>query len=181
MNVRYEAVFGYQDLFDNAPKDAEFVKGRLLYKLNGGRLFVSNGAFWNESCSAILSQPEAMRRVIKTPQWTWEDKKAGRFPECGCEVIGSTSGNKYEVIYVSSKNVVTRNVVDDTCHANTIHSFMRYHAPIETPEEKAQRLRSEWVKHALDLYMSSPKNDVASMGDVYDALLSGELKAPEVE
>ena len=25
------------------------------------------------------------------------------------------------------------------------------------------------------------KNDVASMGDVYDALLSGELKAPEVE
>ena len=25
------------------------------------------------------------------------------------------------------------------------------------------------------------KNDVASMGDVYDAMLSGELKTPEVE
>ena len=38
-----------------------------------------------------------------------------------------------------------------------------------------------WGEYALDLYMSSPKNDVASMGDVYAAMLSGELKAPGVE
>jgi hypothetical protein len=49
--------------------------------------------------------------------------------------------------------------------------------PIETPEEMAERLRNEWCNRA---------GGVCSLGmttltRIYDALLSGELKAPEAE
>jgi len=50
-------------------------------------------------------------------------------------------------------------------------------APLETPEEKAERLRSEWCNEA---------GGVCSLGmttltRIYDALLSGDLPAPGKE
>ena len=122
----------------------------------------------------------AQRRIIPEPKrWTWEDKDTGRLPEVGCKCVGILSEAIKRVVHVNKHIVAVENEKTLNVCNFTHEEFFRNHKPIETPAEKAQRLRSEWVKHALDLYMSSPKNDVASMGDVYDALLSGELKAPE--
>ena len=109
-------------------------------------------------------------------RWTWEDKKAGRLPEVDW-IVGATGINedaRVAAINNDSVCVVFKDGGFITLHVSGI-------SPIETPAEKAQRLRDEWVEHALDLYMSSPKNDFASMGDVHDALLSGELQAPKWE
>ena len=112
---------------------------------------------------------------IKTPVWTVADQKAGRLPE-----VGSTFTYKNETLtchFIDCDGEIWAHDIND----RIVTPWLKDCQPIETPEERAKWLRSEWVKHAIYLYMSSPKNDVASMGDVYDAMLSGELKAPEVE
>ena len=60
--------------------------------------------------------------------------------------------------------------------------------PIETPEEKAARLREEWCSKALDSagILSGMKHyDLKRLGEyigsIHDALLSGRLKMPEVK
>ena len=117
---------------------------------------------------------------IKTLVWTVEDQKAGRLPDVGAEVqfnfYQSAVMRQGVIKYIDDQVVViqTEDVTRPFCYETCKVVF----TPIETPEEKAERLRSEWVEHAFDLYVSSPKNDVASMGDVYDALLSGELMMP---
>ena len=188
-------MFGDQALFDGAPEYAEAVgvgkplqDALVFYKFSDGEFQYKYEAEiddWKVStCNHPQSVIKAMRRIIKEPkQWTLEDKKAGVLPEVGCRVDFchklNTNWRTGEIKYID--NHVTLIKADDIDRP-FVYEFDRVEFnPIETPAEKAQRLRSEWVKHALDLYMSSPKNDVASMGDVYDALLSGELKAPGVE
>ena len=48
--------------------------------------------------------------------------------------------------------------------------------PIETPEEKADRLRNEWVELVRNKAMISA--DEYTTEAIYDALLSGELPVP---
>lgn len=48
-------------------------------------------------------------------------------------------------------------------------------SPIETPEEKAERLRSEWINEAINAVR---KTDVNGYESIYDALLSGALSVP---
>ena len=59
--------------------------------------------------------------------------------------------------------------------------------PIESPEEKAARLRSEWVERVMNLtpcadasmfLITAQENQTKR---IYDALLSSELQVPEVE
>jgi hypothetical protein len=55
---------------------------------------------------------------------------------------------------------------------------MRSYNPIETPEEKAQRLRSEWVDNAQNKWdQSGAKGGFLEF--IYDMQLSGELAAPK--
>ena len=51
----------------------------------------------------------------------------------------------------------------------------RCFTPIETPEEKAERLRNEWINEAINAVR---KTDVNGYESIYDALLSGALSAP---
>ena len=50
-----------------------------------------------------------------------------------------------------------------------------YCSPIETPEEKAERLRNEWINEAINAVR---KTDVNGYESIYDALLSGALSVP---
>lgn len=54
--------------------------------------------------------------------------------------------------------------------------------PIETPEEKAERLRSEWINKAyVDFHRLGCELEVLQkeqIKQIYDALLSGELTMP---
>ena len=181
MKIKYEAVFGDQALFNSAPDDAEAVGGGkplqdalVFYEFSDGEFQYKYEAEIDDWMVSTCNQPQsvikAMRRIIKDhKRWTWEDKKAGLLPEVGAELIHKTIGICY---------FVGVGLAENACWALKLQSGLIYIAakswcsPIETPAEKAQRLRSEWVKHAIDLYMSSPKNHVASMGDVYEAMLS---------
>ena len=174
--MKYIPVFGPQELFDCASDDAVLA----IKDTTSGRIHIFTNDGWiksglkHERHIGTSDNQIAMRRIIKEPKcWTVEDKKAGRLPE-----IGSIFTYRDETLtchFIDGDGEIWAHDIDN----NIVTPLLRDCQPIETPEEQAQRLRSKWVKHALDLYMSSPKNDVASMGDVYDALLSGELAAPK--
>lgn len=202
--MKHEMIFGDASLFDGAPDDAEyagwFCQEIRWYMILNGKILFSDGGTWCTSDNPYLSADiAAMRRIIKEPKrWTWEDKMAGRLPEVGVkvtlnlsdEVVKSSAiqswenGDELEVLRTFKKDEPKGKYASALFNLRTKTCGLvltKYLSPIETPAEKVQRLRSEWVKHALDLYMSSPKNDVASMGDVYDALQSGELPMPNKE
>ena len=177
--MKYEMIFGDEKLFDGAPEDAEyagwFCQETRWYMILNGKILNSDGGTWCTSDNPYLSADiAAMRRIIPAPKrWTREDKKAGVLPEVGS--IFTYRDETLTCLFIDGDGEIWAHDIDN----KIVTPLLRNCQPIETPAEKAQRLRSEWVKHALDLYMSSPKNDVASMGDVYDALLSGELQAPK--
>ena len=71
-NVKYEAVFGDQSLFDGAPEDAEyagwFCQEVRWYMILNGKILFSDGGSWCTSDNPYLSADiAAMRRIIKTP------------------------------------------------------------------------------------------------------------------
>ena len=118
-------------------------------------------------------------------RWTWEDKKAGRLPDVGAELIHKTRGICY---------FVGIGVDENACWALKLQSGLIYIAekswcsPIETPEERAKREREEWCSKALDsagILSEMKRYELKRLGEyigsIHDALLSGELKAPEVE
>ena len=188
-DIKYKAIFGDMAQFNGMMPDCVFISGEYGYKIVEDTLYYCeryNERYgWTKSCAALEGfRPVAMRRIIKEPKhWTVEDQKAGRLPEVGSNAQYINQGIVVEVLAIKNGWIVVVNVDGINREPFILPSsgFIQYYNPIETPAEKAQRLRSEWVKHALDLYMSSPKNDFASMGDVYDALLSGELQAPKWE
>ena len=124
----------------------------------------------------------AMRRIIKTPVWTLEDKKAGRLPEVGAELIHKTIGICY---------FVGVGLAENACWALKLQSGLIYIAakswcsPIETPEERAKREREEWCSKALDsagILSEMKRYELKRLGEyigsIHDALQSGELPMP---
>ena len=124
----------------------------------------------------------AMRRIIAEPKhWTVEDKKAGRLPEVGS--IGLTNYGRAEYLGNDSTSIDKCHVryEDGYCERIAIEKF----TPLETPEEKAARLREEWCIKALSscsILSGMQKYELKRLGgyieDIYDALLSGELPIP---
>lgn len=181
--MKYEAVFGDQSLFDGAPDDAEMVGGlsdkcRLFYKIVGGDLCASFGKhddFTKEQTTKAENiKVAAMRRIIAEPKrWTMEDKKAGRLPEVGAEYnvdgcivghLGNGAAGYQNILYFKYPSGACGNAHE------------RLAKPIETPDEKAARLRDEWSARACELFARSSED--AAFDFIYDALLSGELSAP---
>ena len=180
-------IFGDEKLFDGAPEDCCMVSFDedentfcfymvvdctvwFKFKINDKYEKLTNTKYPTNTISA-------MRRIIKEPKrWTWEDKKAGRLPEVGAELIHKTRGI-CEFIGVG--------LDEDACWALKQQSGSIYIAdkswcqPIETPAEKAARLKSEWCAKAAKQLKNLEYT--STLTSIYDAMLSGELKAPEGE
>ena len=175
MEIKCEPVFGDQALFDGAPEDAEIAGSQgQWYKTKSGKLYRLTPIQWKEV--QILGHPPlAMRRIIKEPKrWTWEDKKAGRLPEVGAKC---RQGHKDEIVVAVTEKFVVTECQDMSVCTTRKDVFMRSYNPIETPAEKAQRLKSEWcAKAAKQLKNLEYTSTITS---IYDALLSGELQAPK--
>ena len=147
--MKYEMIFGDERLFDGAPEDAEyagwFCQETRWYMILNGKILFSDGGTWCTSDNPYLSADiAAMRSIIKEPKrWTWEDKKAGRLPEVGAELIHKTKGICY---------FVGVGLVENACWALKLQSGLIYIAekswcsPIEMPAEKAQREEDEFVE-----------------------------------
>ena len=170
--MRYAAVFGDQSLFDGANDCHVFA-----CKKDGGAIYWHDHSILSAG-SVTVRGCIAMRRIIAEPKrWTVEDQKAGLLPDVGAEF--QTSIGKRKCVITEGKFIFTVN--GDAVEVFTIDSAM----PIETPEEKAQRLREEWCSDALSscsILSGMQRYELKRLGgyieDIYDALLSGDLSTP---
>ena len=190
--MKYEMIFGDEKLFDGAPDDAEyagwFCQEIRWYMILNGKILFSDGGTWCTSDNPYLSAGiAAMRRIISTPTWTVADQKAGKLPEVGCKAAQIQGVCEVDVLMIHNGCVVVCNSEksDSRPAVFKIDSFMELFTPIESPEEKAQRLRDEWCIKALSsasilsgMQEYELKRLGGYIGDIYDALLSGELTMP---
>ena len=165
--MKYEAVFGDQSLFDGA---SEFVD---VIRFND----YSREYLWGDlNTIQLLTFEElkaipivAMRRIIRTPTWTVADQKAGKLPEVGCRVDGG------KIAFVNSFNVVTE-LESGAVIVSSPKTFLNTFTPIESPEEKAVRLREEWCRKCTSQFYPRGRYGFPEM--IYNALLSGDLPVP---
>lgn len=171
--IKDEPILGNQSLFNGAPEDAVCV----IKTNDGNKYFFSENdskAFGIYLCFA--GQLEiSMRRIIRTPVWTKGDQKAGKLPEVGCEVMVSPKTKATVTAVDSIQKVVAVQCDDESLDILQPCEIL----PIETEAERQQREREEWVNHAYEKLISAAVKGKASLGDIYDALLSGELASPK--
>lgn len=167
--MKYEMIFGNPSLFDDADRSIDLIR----YNRKIGLYF--KDSLCNLS-SSLLEQPiVAMRRIIQEPKrWTIEDWKAGQLPEVGSLIMEVESQYGFEFVGVcaGSKRFAVKDVLDGLIYFYNKDVI----SPIETPEEKAQRLRSEWCAKAAKTLKNLEYT--STLTSIYDALLSGELTMP---
>ena len=179
MEIKYEAVFGPQELFNSASDDAvlaikDTTSGRIHFFTNDG--WIKSG-LKHERHIGTSDNQIAMRRIIKVPVWKKADQLAGKLPEVGAEVMCMDD---------SRHNFVGESIHAEhwaLCHGKTkkvFHIPATAVRPVETDtERRQQRLKEEWCHSALKL-INDELTDACDAAVIYDALVSGELKVPEV-
>ena len=187
---KYEPIFGDQSLFDGAPEDAEAVGGGkphqdalVFYKFSDGEFQYKYEAEiddWKVStCKHPQSVIKAMRRIIRTPIWTVEDQKAGKLPEVGAKLIYTETWDAFEFVGVIAGSM--RWACKDFQDGFLYFFEQSEMSPIETPAEKAQRERDEWIDNACSFicfYDICRVDAIKSLEITYDKLKSGELPMP---
>jgi len=167
--MKYEAVFGNQDLFDGAGTFTGL--DVVVHSIASG--IKSYARLSDLTPESLRNHPVcAMRRIIKEPKrWTVEDQKAGRLPEVGAELLHESEG------YVNFVGEFDFRWMLRTKEGGLYLAEKFYCSPLETPEEKAERLRNEWINEAINAVR---KTDVNGYESIYDALLSGTLSVPTI-
>ena len=179
--MKYEPIFGDQSLFDGAPEDADAVFKSPMrdsrcayYRLSHGheRYIYTDWV----GVPAVDSQTfNAMRRIIPEPKrWTVEDQRAGRLPDVGYEYIGRDV--LLTCVFVDKNRDVWGKSKDNLMYCHDYSEIK----PIETPEEKAQRLRDDWCAKAVGVCGLGVLG-MTTLTRIYDALLSGDLPVPGKE
>ena len=172
-------VFGPQELFNGAANCDEYLVA--VQHSVGQKTKVSFYPSLVEAFNYVVDFPPcgvvfhraAMRKIEEVPEpkrWTIEDQKAGRLPEVGCMVMVTSVDECASVAAINNDAVC---VVFYDGEFTTLHKSGI--SPIETPEEKAERLRNEWINEAINAVR---KTDVNGYESIYDALLSGALSVP---
>ena len=186
MEIKYEAIFGDQELFDGFMDDCEFTDGNYGFKVANACIAYCeryNQKFgWSPIRCAKQIDVIAMRRIIRTPTWTVADQKAGKLPEVGAMLNHKTQGECTFIGYgVNDKSRWALKLKNDLIYI----ADKNWCTPIESPEEKAARLREEWCSNALGsasilsgMQEYELKRLGGYIGNIYDALLSGELPVP---
>ena len=177
--IKYEAVFGDQALFDGTMGDCEFASEEYGYKFANGALYYceryNEKAGWSLSCKSHLTfKPSSMRRIIRTPIWTVEDQKAGKLPEVGAKLIYTETWDAFEFVGVIAGSM--RWACKDFQDGFLYFFEQSEMSPIESPEEKAQRLRSEWCANAVKKLKNLEYS--STLTSIYDAMLSGDIPVP---
>jgi len=169
--MKYEAVFGNQDLFDGAGTFTGL--DVVVHSIASG--IKSYARLSDLTPESLRNHPVcAMRRIIQEPKrWTVEDQKAGRLPEVGAKYDASGCIVEHLGVGVlsNSKTFYFRFPSGDCGLCDSILI-----KPLETQEEKAERLRSEWVELAKSKYADDLNCNAFSF--VYDSIISGELSVP---
>ena len=148
--MKYEAVFGNQDLFDGASKyvviaiKRPFISGvrseEMYFFSSTFDAVMKAGSSFNFNNVILKTAEYAERRIIQEPKrWTVEDQKAGRLPEVGAELLHESEG------YVNFVGEFDFRWMLRTKEGGLYLAEKFYCSPVETPEEKAQREEDEFV------------------------------------
>ena len=169
--IKYEAVFGDQSLFDGAPDDAEMayetanhVRG--YYKKCNSLKFFSNSKWvrvLNEKAMII----HAMRRIIRTPTWTKEDQKAGKLPEVGA--FYDAEGCRVKHLGVGAagyEDIFHFEYPSGACGCSN-KIFIK---PIETPREKYDRERDECINKLISELPRHPISQKHILNSLYEEI-----------
>ena len=139
--MKYEAVFGNQDLFDGAGTFTGLdVVTRSIASGNMMHCRLSD-----LTPKSLHEYPViAMRRIIQEPKrWTVEDWKDGRLPDVGCMVMVPSVGECASVAAINN---------DAVCVVFHDGGFITLHksgiSPLETPEEKQSGCGASGVANA---------------------------------
>ena len=162
MEIKYEAVFGDQSLFEGFDNETIAVCYNSSLDVYSKLLQVAVDA---RGSTELRANPiVAMRRIIADPnRWTAEDQKAGRLPEVGCKVDFchklNTNWRTGEIKYIDNQVAVIK---ADNIDRPFVYEFDRVEfKPIETPAQKAQREEDEFVASVIDL---ASENQLMSCG-----------------
>jgi len=184
--MKYEAVFGDQKRFNE--QNNEMAEVMLWHDFLGPN-FVSLKELSRMNSEGSIPHGSvvlAMRRIIAEPKrWTLEDKKAGQLPEVGAEVqfnfYQSAVMRQGVIKYIDDQVAViqTEDVTRPFCYETCKVVF----TPIETPEEKAERLEDEFVNELMKdksvIYTSSEQLAMCrKAARAAYRKLSGTLSAP---
>ena len=172
MEIKYEPVFGDQAKLNDQTNELAEV---MLWHDFLGPKFVSLKELGEMNASGAIPSGSvilAMRRIIAEPKrWTVEDRRAGRLPEVGWAV---TTYDTKRYVFVGESCHENQWSLRDAESGKVYHTPITWVLPIESPEEKAARLRSEWCNEA-GLVCSL---GMTTLTRIYDAMLSGELSTP---
>ena len=139
--MKYEPIFGDQSLFDGANDCHVFA-----CKKDGGAIYWHDHSILSAG-SVTVRGCIAMRRIIAEPKrWTVADQKAGLLPEVGSLVMVEdveAENNIFEFagVCAGSKRFAVKDIDDGLLYFYSKEMI----APIESPEEKAQREEDEFV------------------------------------
>jgi len=141
--------------------------------------------YWAESYTNEITIA-AMRRIIREPKrWTIEDQKAGRLPDVGWVV---TTYDTKRYVFVGESCHENQWSLRDAESGKVYHTPITWVLPLETPEEKAQRLEDEWVDAAYGntyVFACVAKDEENRLKEhlrsIYKAQISGDLPAPGKE
>ena len=177
MEIKYEAVFGPQELFNETMPDVICVSknnetGELFQYASIVIALRDLVRYQGDSDFTV-----AMRRIIRTPIWTVEDQKAGKLPEVGAKLIYTETWDAFEFVGVIAGSM--RWACKDFQDGFLYFFEQSEMSPIETPEEKAARLREEWCRKCTSQFYPRGSKGFPEM--IYDALLSGDLPVPVKE
>lgn len=194
--IKYEAVFGDQSLFDGAGTFTGL--DVVVHSIASGiKSYARSSDLTPES---LRNHPIcAMRRIIKTPVWTKADQDAGRLPDVGCVVAyhiakGKTpteittswrENDELEIMKDLDEGLFSVfNKRTETC-SNLVLDCIK---PIETEAERQQREEDEWIDAAYDctyVFGGTAEGEQQRLRKhlkaIRGAMLSGELKMPEVQ
>ena len=183
--IKYGPLYGLQKPFDNGPADSmayglfhdEYIYNKIdktsvyFFDIDNQWSRIDDGA----PIIPFLAMRRIIRIIAEPKCWTLEDKKAGRLPDVGAKC---RHGRKEETVIAVTENFVVTECLDGAVCTTRKCEFMASYNPVETPEEKAARLREEWIqKSCYDLVHPTEKAKQLA-GLIYDALLSGELSMP---
>ena len=135
--MKYEAVFGNQELFDGAGTFTGL--DVVVHSIASG--IKSYARLSDLTPESLRNHPVcAMRRIIAEPKrWTVADQKAGRLPEVGAKYISNDV--EFTCHYIDKSGDVWGHTKNDDVWCRSIGEII----PIETPEEKAQREEDEFI------------------------------------
>ena len=98
----------------------------------------------DDTCTAMGFINDCLRLTRKPNRWTIADQKAGRLPDVGCMVMVTSVDECASVAAINNDAVC---VVFHDGEFTTLHKSGI--SPLETPEEKAERLEDEFVNELM--------------------------------